>query len=147
MTKDDSFPNLSDDLRQELKKDRDVDKKHKRIAYPLTSLLLISLFVLGLWKISFTKDLNLSNQSATSLPKVQNTPKLTPTPSTTPSSEPSPAPTPAPSPSTETYTVVDGDTLSSIAKKFGVPTESLARENGLTEPYFLSIGDKLVIPK
>ncbi len=146
MTKGDSFPKLSDGLRQDLKKDRNKEKKSKKIVYPFISLLVISIFIFGLWKISFNKGLTLKEQT-TPGPKIQSTPKLTPTPASTPTPTPEPTSTPTPEPTTETYTVVDGDTLSTIAEKFGVSVSAIAETNGLEEPYFLSVGDKLVIPR
>ncbi|MHB0878437.1 MAG: LysM peptidoglycan-binding domain-containing protein [Anaerolineae bacterium] len=44
------------------------------------------------------------------------------------------------------YTVVQGDTLSGIAKQFGITAEELAAANGITDQNKLSIGQTLVIP-
>lgn len=44
------------------------------------------------------------------------------------------------------YTVAKGDTLSGIATKFEVPTESLAFANGITDPTTLAIGRELLVP-
>ncbi|MYB77570.1 MAG: LysM peptidoglycan-binding domain-containing protein [Chloroflexi bacterium] len=63
-----------------------------------------------------------------------------------------PSPTPVAGataqPAEETiYTVVSGDTLSTIADKFpGVTWQQIAAANDLQDPYPLSIGQKLVIP-
>jgi len=46
----------------------------------------------------------------------------------------------------ETYIVQEGDTLTSIAKKFNVPLFELARINGLENTYFLPVGSRLQIP-
>lgn len=48
--------------------------------------------------------------------------------------------------SQRTYVATDGDTLSSIAQKFGVSVESLSAANDLTDPNALAVGQKLVIP-
>lgn len=45
-----------------------------------------------------------------------------------------------------TYTVVSGDSLSSIAKRFGVKTSDIIRANDMQNPDSLSIGQKLHIP-
>jgi LysM repeat protein len=45
-----------------------------------------------------------------------------------------------------TYTVVKGDSLTSLAKKFGVTQESILTLNGLTNPNVLKAGQTLKIP-
>ncbi len=45
-----------------------------------------------------------------------------------------------------TYVVQRGDTLSSIAARFGVSATALARANGITNPNFVWVGQRLVIP-
>ncbi len=52
---------------------------------------------------------------------------------------------PAPSSST-TYTVTEGDSVSSIADAFGVDIQTIVDANGLDEPYVLQPGQRLVIP-
>ena len=46
------------------------------------------------------------------------------------------------------HTVASGDTLESIAKKYQVETEAITsfEENGLTEPYELTVGQRLIVP-
>ncbi|MCJ7511150.1 MAG: LysM peptidoglycan-binding domain-containing protein [Dehalococcoidia bacterium] len=66
-----------------------------------------------------------------------------PAPQVTPS--PTPTATPPPSPFTE-YVVQAGDSLSSIAQKFGTTADELARINGITDPNTLDIGQKLQVP-
>lgn len=51
-------------------------------------------------------------------------------------------------PRTETeHVVVAGETLSGIAAKSGVPMAAIAEANGLSEPYVVKTGKKLVIPR
>ena len=63
-----------------------------------------------------------------------------------------PSPTPVAGataePAEETiYTVVSGDTLSTIADKYpGVTWQQIAAANDLQDPYPISIGQKLIIP-
>jgi murein DD-endopeptidase MepM/ murein hydrolase activator NlpD len=45
-----------------------------------------------------------------------------------------------------TYKVVEGDTVSSIAERYGLKTETILWANDLTEDSILSIGQELVIP-
>jgi LysM repeat protein len=60
-----------------------------------------------------------------------------------------PAATSAPAPATSSpnsYTVVDGDTLSSIAAQFGTDIESIVALNNLADPDVLALGDVLLVP-
>ena len=45
-----------------------------------------------------------------------------------------------------TYVVRPGDTLYSIARRFGTSYQALAAANGLHSPYTIYVGQKLVIP-
>ena len=51
-----------------------------------------------------------------------------------------------PSETAAEYIVQAGDNLNAIANKFGVTVEALMRANGLTNPDFIYVGQKLVIP-
>ena len=56
-------------------------------------------------------------------------------------------PTPVPSPTPFTYTVVPRDTMTKIAKKFGITVEQILAANPtILDANVLKIGDKLVIP-
>lgn len=69
----------------------------------------------------------------------------TPTAPSTPASTPTPAPAPA-NPSTGTsYTVVAGDTLFLLAKRYGTTVDALRQANGITDSY-LEVGQQLRIP-
>ena len=54
--------------------------------------------------------------------------------------------TPPTPPSGQTYTVRRGDTLSSIARRFGVSMWALAQANGIRNPSFIYVGQVLRIP-
>jgi len=51
-----------------------------------------------------------------------------------------------PSGGTRTYVVQPGDTLSSIARKFGTTTATLQRLNNLSNPNRIYVGQRLIIP-
>ncbi len=77
-------------------------------------------------------------------------PIVTPTP--LPPSLQVPTPTPAVprdvvSPEGTTYVVQPGDTLYSIAVRFGVSLEALIQANGIEDPNQLQAGQVLVIPR
>ncbi len=56
------------------------------------------------------------------------------------------APTPAPAaPKQQTYTILPGDTLASIAAKFGVTVQSLAAANKISNPDLIFAGKDLII--
>ena len=44
------------------------------------------------------------------------------------------------------YTVLSGEWVYSIARKFGVDPQAIIDANNLTAPYTLSVGQKLIIP-
>jgi LysM repeat protein len=88
--------------------------------------------------------------SATASPTTDATPSpaLTPPPA---SAAPTPAPTPRPTASpvptgSQRYTVSSGDTLSSIAARFGTTVKAIARLNGITNPRLIRPGQVLLIP-
>ena len=70
-----------------------------------------------------------------------------PTPSTPPTTPPTPSTpsTPAPCDGT-THTIVKGDTLYMIAKRYGVTLDALMKANPKMDPYNLRVGDKICVP-
>jgi LysM repeat protein len=56
-----------------------------------------------------------------------------------------PAPTTAPSSGTTTYTVQRGDTLYSIARRYGTTVEAIAAANGIANPSRIRVGQTLTI--
>jgi lysozyme len=46
----------------------------------------------------------------------------------------------------QTYTVQSGDTLSSIAERYGVTVDAICQANGITDPNLISVGEVLSIP-
>ncbi len=66
-----------------------------------------------------------------------------------PKPEPEPEPTPTPKPEPDkffVYTVVRGDTLSAIAKRYGVTIRQLIETNNIEDPNLIRVGQQLVIP-
>jgi len=59
-----------------------------------------------------------------------------------------PSPTTAPAPTQQVYTVKSGDTMSKIAKQFGLTADELCNANKATVKNCdkIAIGDELVIP-
>jgi len=82
--------------------------------------------------------------SATPTATATATATASPTPQVTPS--PTPTATPQPPPFTE-YLVQQGDTLSSIAQRFGTTADELVRINGLaSQDVIIDVGQKLLVP-
>jgi LysM repeat protein len=91
--------------------------------------------------------------SATAIPPASSSPSPSPLVSSVPTTAPSPSPSPVPSsaaptvaPSFATYTVRSGDTLASIAGRFGTTARAIAQLNGIDDPRRLRIGQVLRIP-
>lgn len=81
----------------------------------------------------------------TATPLPTPVPTIPPTPVPTP--VPSPQPTEAPSaPTEQVYVVKRGDTLFSIARRYGVPLADLAAHNGIVNPNRIYAGQVLRIP-
>jgi nucleoid-associated protein YgaU len=75
-------------------------------------------------------------------------PTATPVPTATPTPEPTPSPTaePTPGPTPVTYVVKAGDTLLSIAERYGVTAAAIQRENDISDPNLIRVGQRLTIP-
>jgi LysM repeat protein len=70
-------------------------------------------------------------------------------PAPTPTAAPptgTPPPTTTPPPGGTTYTVQRGDTLSAIARRFGVTVQAIMTANNLTNPNLIFVGQVLTIP-
>jgi serine/threonine protein kinase len=101
-------------------------------------------------------DMPTPTPTDTPTPTVTETPTPTPTetpiptpthtPILTPTSIHTPPPTRTPTPTPIIYTVIQGDTLFSIADKYGTTVEAIAEANGLSLSAILHIGQQLIIP-
>jgi LysM repeat protein len=69
-----------------------------------------------------------------------------PTATAQPTSAPEPAPTSTPTPTTSTHTVQRGETLSAIARRYGVSVQALVWTNNIANPSLILPGQVLVIP-
>ncbi len=63
-----------------------------------------------------------------------------------PPARPAPAPTAKPVGGEQSYTVQVGDTLFSIAKRYGVKLQDLQAANNIQNPNMIKSGQKLIIP-
>jgi LysM repeat protein len=59
-----------------------------------------------------------------------------------------PAPTPIPEPTPQVYVIKAGDTLSKIAREFGLTVDQLlaANEDTIENPDRIVVGDEIIIP-
>ncbi|MBO9371644.1 MAG: LysM peptidoglycan-binding domain-containing protein, partial [Chloroflexi bacterium] len=53
---------------------------------------------------------------------------------------------PAQSVGEQVYVVRSGDTLYSIARRFGVTVQAIQQRNGLADPNNIKVGQQLIIP-
>ena len=58
---------------------------------------------------------------------------------------PTPTPMPTPSENVECYIVQPGDTLSDIARRYGVDYNDIAMDNNILDPNYILPGQELVI--
>jgi hypothetical protein len=73
-----------------------------------------------------------------------STPASTPTATRAPTATPSPTPTPAATPLV--HVVVRGETLISIAARYGVTAAAIKKANGITGAGLIYVGQRLIIP-
>lgn len=80
------------------------------------------------------------------VPTPSPSPSPTPSPTPTPSQSATPTPTPTQSANPSTYRVVSGDTLSGIARRFGVSVSSIQQLNNMGSSTTIRVGQVLQIP-
>lgn len=111
----------------------------------------------GSSEVSFTSVL-LSDTNANQIPAAKTGGTITvaggpsptatsePAPTETPTPQPQPTLTPTPGAEQCVYTVTQGDTLFSIARRFNTTVSEIAQANGITDVNQITVGQKLVIP-
>ena len=137
--KDEDKSQFSEGIKKELKENGKVKKINfdkKKLVWIFVTVFLMILLILVLWKsYSFDRKAETESQDAASS-EIEEKPAGA-------SGEEKKEETQ----SQETYSVVEGDTLSTIAEKFGISWQKLAEANNLTEGSTLRIGQKLIIPR
>jgi nucleoid-associated protein YgaU len=96
------------------------------------ALLALALLSVGVWYFVFARG-DGDPEAAT---QVGGSPSATATATSEAPSEPEQV----------TYEVQAGDTLSSIAERFGTTTEALVQQNEIADPDLIALGQVLVIP-
>jgi len=84
--------------------------------------------------------------TATPQPTVILMPSRPPTMTLAPTFTP-PAPIVTPTSITRRHTVQTGETLASIAEKYGVSVQAIADLNGIVDPNLIEVGQELLIPQ
>jgi LysM repeat protein len=96
-------------------------------------------------------DPNQPTATPTSTPTSTATPTSTPTSaptSTTPTATPTATPVSTPAPGqTVIYVVCTGDTLYSIARRFGTTVTAIAQINNIANTRYIQVGQRLLIPR
>ena len=147
MEKDESHIKLSDEFKKDLRKKAEVNWP---VILGLIVLIIVvfSSLIIGTYQIFYKPD-KVQDTGVSSEEKIESRPAEEKPTTTTPKTTPAPVVKPAPvAPTVETYTVVEGDTLSGIAAQFNTTSKVLSDYNGLSDPeVVLHIGQKIKIPK
>lgn len=131
-----------DELKEEIKKEAEKGRVLSRFLVPLFTFILIVLIAAGLtWYYAKPEREN----SVKTEDKIQTPPDVT-NEAAVETPAPTPTPTPVPEKKEESYTVKEGDTLSSIANAYGLTSSVVAAYNGITDPNTLRIGQVIKIP-
>ena len=83
-------------------------------------------------------------KSPAAAPESTETPVVNTT--STPAQTPAAAPTPTPDPTILQHTVVKGDNLTNIAKKYGTSVDAIQKLNKITDARKMQVGQVLAIP-
>lgn len=118
------------------------------------ALIAVTFATRGIWIADITGDsaeaTSQSNQQTSPLPtptpQLLVVPPAAPTPTLSRPPTQAPAPTPLPTPAPAEYVVQAGDTLSAIAREFGVTIAALAAYNEIADPNAIRVGQHLRIP-
>lgn len=113
----------------------------------MARVLLVSLLIIAALAVACGDDDDAPTPSGSGTPTPGASATVTPTlaPGETPTPTIAETATPLPS-GYQTYTVVAGDTLYSIALRFGTTVDAIAAANGITHPEEIEIGQVLLIP-
>jgi LysM repeat protein len=128
-----------------------AERSVRRLAGPVT----VAVAAVALGAFLLARGPFAPGSSGDGAPGVTATPisLATPAPATPAPATPVPVATPAPAtpaptvtPRRTTYKVKRGDTLASIAERFGTTTRKLARLNGIDDPSLIRVGQVLDLP-
>ncbi|MBC8263011.1 MAG: LysM peptidoglycan-binding domain-containing protein [Anaerolineales bacterium] len=109
-------------------------------------ILFVSLSVIALLLCGCGQVITVSTPTPVATPPV-NLPAVTPRSTSTPApSTPGPTLPPTPAPTPVIHKVQAGDTISGIAKQYGISAEALQEANAILDPQLLQIDQELVIP-
>lgn len=144
------FSGDPEDFKNEVKKEAERNAFAKRFLIPLVLFLILGALIgFATWYYSKQESPTPPAEEKIQTPPVVKDGEEVPAPATVTPVTPTPATVtpvaPATSPAT-TYTVKEGDTMSSIANANGMTSAALASFNGITDPNSLQIGQVLKIP-
>jgi LysM repeat protein len=120
---------------------------HGDLTWPV--LIILGMAVLWLWKPWQAEEPQAvapATAVATSTPTPRPTATYVSAPTATPLVSPTPAPTATLPPNQTRHTVQMGETVSTVAKKYGATTNAILQANGLNANSIISVGQELIIP-
>ncbi len=133
------------------------ERRKRRVGLPQGDLLLplalvVAIVVLWLWKPWQAREPQAMAPARSTAPTP--TPVETPlssatyevAPTATPLNSPTPPPTATLPPNQTVHTVESGETIETIAKKYGTTTKAILQANGLGASSVIHAGDELIIP-
>lgn len=131
---------------------RGYDRRMGRMSLLVSALVVVALTttIIGIALLMGVLSLGPGGGGQATIPPSPSAP-ATPTAGTTvepPTAAPETVAPPTVQPTAGgTHVVQPGESLSTIGELYGIPWQSIAEANGITEPFIIQVGQELIIPE